>query len=110
LPYHLFSFVTLFFRIFGHFPINPRADVLQALTKSIESLALAVECDTAPGRWLNLSFRQLGFDKFIRKGTRPLILRQEQATALQYNARRLETALRVKVLLCFIRQIFEPTI
>jgi hypothetical protein len=104
LPYHLFSFVMLFFQIFGHLGSKLPVGVLQALTKSIESLALAVECDTAPGRWLNFSFRQLGFEAFMREGGHLLNIHQEQATALQHNVQRIETALRVKVLLCFIRQ------
>jgi hypothetical protein len=102
LSYHLFSFSHNLLQLFGdqtdHRPQQP----LHPLTKCIESLALAVECDTAPDRWLHLPFYDLGFDRLIREDVYYLKIRKEQATALQRDVECIAKAIKAKVPLCFL--------
>ena len=100
MPHHLFSFGQTFFYLFdygSHYrPIHAR----DILISCIESLALALECHPAPGRWLQRKFRNFGF---FSGGFDPLKwvhcsgIQHEHATTLQRNVKRVETAIRTEV-------------
>jgi hypothetical protein len=110
-PYrHLFSFARLFLWIFRHPDDTPWISL--ALTKSIESLALAFECDYAPNRWLHRPFGILMY-RIERqrienaKSVGPLRIGQEQAMAMQHSVQRVEAAIRTKVFLHSSFEIFH---
>jgi hypothetical protein len=109
LPVHLLSFTHIFYWLFARHSYTRPKEVSHAVTRCIKFLALALECDPQPDRWLNMRFDELlglpgsGYAKpFLTPGTHYYLeMRQEQVTALQHIVDRVETAIRAKVLLCF---------
>ncbi|RXW13117.1 hypothetical protein EST38_g12736 [Candolleomyces aberdarensis] len=97
LSYHLFSFIHVFLWLFGDDSDHSPQQVWYGLSKCIESLALALECDPAPDRWLQKMFISLGFrPHFVAKHVCRSKIHQEHATALQRDVGRLGKAIREK--------------
>ncbi|RXW23751.1 hypothetical protein EST38_g2103 [Candolleomyces aberdarensis] len=96
-PYqHIFSFTQLFLWVLKDLDPKPQQNLL-ALTKCIESLALALECDHTPDKWLQYSFSQLVNTDILKAGLMgPLEIHEGQAMALQHNMQRVEAAIRAK--------------
>jgi hypothetical protein len=107
LPYHhIFSFTLNFLLLFQRLPDNEPLQTL-SLIKSIESLALALEWDDTPGRWVQREFDELGITRGARIDTgtlQALELHKEQVMAMQSGVQRIEVAIKAKVLL---RPLFE---
>jgi hypothetical protein len=108
LPVHLLPFTYILYWLFvDHYYTRPK-EAFHAVTRCIELLALALECDPQPDRWLCGAFSELGLPGQRRatlctpRADYYLEIRQEQATALQHIVERVETAIRAKVLLCFL--------
>jgi hypothetical protein len=104
LSYHLFSFLRAFFYLFDQGSDYTSIQAMDFIS-CIESLALALECDPAPDR---LGWLQTDFDSFF--GKHDFLWRwrvccpgiqHEHATTLQRNVKRVETAIRAKVLCVF---------
>jgi hypothetical protein len=98
--YHLFSLTRVFFWIFGTDSHHRPQQVLQPLIECIESLALALECDSAPDRWLRTpmsEFGRLAGDMNLKEDVYCLKVRQEHAANWQRNVERIETAIIAKV-------------
>ncbi|KAJ2923970.1 hypothetical protein H1R20_g13125, partial [Candolleomyces eurysporus] len=93
---HLFSFAQVFIWLFRDDSVYRPQQVLHSFTSCIESLALALENDPAPDRWLPLQFYSLGLYGLMRKDVQRLNIHQEQATALQHNVERIEKAIMAK--------------
>ncbi|KAJ2924224.1 hypothetical protein H1R20_g12880, partial [Candolleomyces eurysporus] len=99
LSYHLYLFTFIFFWLFGDFPDHRPQQVWFALTKCIESLALGLESDHAPDRWL-----QARFYWFARSTFRDMKvgyvyrsrIHQEQATTLHRDVGHIGKAIREK--------------
>jgi hypothetical protein len=108
LPDHLLSFTHILYWLFADHDYARPKEAFHAVTRCVEFLALAVECDPKPQRWLDEPFDQLGLPgpssaKFFTSGSGyHLEMRQELATALQHIIERVATAIRAKVLLCFL--------
>jgi hypothetical protein len=99
LSYHLFSFLHAFFYLFHQDSDYMSIQAMDVLISCIESLALALECDPAPGRWLESSFYTFGlFSGGFVRSVQCSGIRHEHPTALQRNVKRVETAIRAKVL------------
>ncbi|RXW20101.1 hypothetical protein EST38_g5761 [Candolleomyces aberdarensis] len=98
-PYrHIFLFARLFLWVFQDLDPKPQ-QILPTLTRCIESLASALECDHAPEKWLQYSFNELlifgpGLVKTGFLGT--LEIHQDQAMALQHNVQHVKAAIRAK--------------
>jgi hypothetical protein len=103
LPYHLFSFSHSFFYLFGYGSDDEPIHARDILISCLESLALALECDPAPGTgWLQTPLRVFGF--FPAKcdpqwdTAHCSVIQPEHATTLRRNVKRIKTAIRAKVL------------
>ncbi|KAJ2930589.1 hypothetical protein H1R20_g6503, partial [Candolleomyces eurysporus] len=96
---HLYLFTFTFFWLFGDPPDHRPQQVWLALTKCIESLALGLESDPAPDRWLQErlywfarnSFRHMGGEYVYRSE-----MHREQAVTLQRDVGRIGKAIREK--------------
>jgi hypothetical protein len=108
LPDHLLSFTHNFYWLFANYDYTRPKEAFHAVTRCIELLALALECDPQPDRWLCEAFSELGLPGprwatlLTSRADYYFEIRQEQATALQHIVERVETAIRAKVLLCFL--------
>ncbi|KAJ2923488.1 hypothetical protein H1R20_g13604, partial [Candolleomyces eurysporus] len=106
LSYHLYLFTFIFFWLFGISPDHRPQQVWFALTKCIESLALGLESDPAPDRWLQARlfwFARLSFLVMSGGHVYRLKIHQEQATTLQRDVGRIGKAIREKVFMGFSR-------
>jgi hypothetical protein len=103
LPDHLLPFTHIFYWLFADYHCTRPKDVFHAVTRCIEFLALALECDPKPDGWLHRSLSELGLpgpsfvELFTSTSDYYLEIRQEQAAALQHIVERVETAIRAKV-------------
>jgi hypothetical protein len=102
LPVYLLSYT--FYRLFARHSYTRPKEAFHAVTRCIEFLALALECNPHPDGWLHEPFRELGLpvpplEKLLTSWTDCYLeIRREQATALQHIVKRVETAIRAKVL------------
>jgi hypothetical protein len=97
---YIFSFNLLFFWIFLDDLPKPR-QVLDILTQCTAFLALALESDAEPDRWMRQQFRSLASVEFLMAThAYTLTIQHEEAIALQRSVRRAEAAIRKKVCLC----------
>jgi hypothetical protein len=93
---HLFSFTRLFLSLFedlGH-DFNPPQEVSVVVTGCLESLALALELDPAPGKWLRWRFHPIAISQSMPLGSRPYII---ATMPMQRNLERVEAAIGAKV-------------
>jgi hypothetical protein len=98
LSYHLFSFLQAIFYLFHQNSDHAPIQAMDVLISCVNSLALALECDPAPGRWLQTSFVEFVSFNYNRTSVLCSKIQHEHATALQRNVKRVETAIREKVL------------
>jgi hypothetical protein len=99
---HLFSFLQAFLYLFDQDSHYMPIQVMDVLISCVESLALALECDPAPGWWLVSSFSSFGlFSVVSRHSLQCSGIQHKHATTLQHNVKRVETAFRAKVLCVF---------
>ncbi|KAJ2927627.1 hypothetical protein H1R20_g9462, partial [Candolleomyces eurysporus] len=106
LSYHFYLFTFIFFWLFGDPPDHRPQQVWFALTKCIESLALGLESDPAPDRWLQARLCWLsGISSIYMSGGYAYRskIHQEQATTLQRDVGRIGKAIREKVFMDFSR-------
>jgi hypothetical protein len=99
---HLYTVILLscgLFRARNH--ITP-GDELKTLTTCMESLALALEIDDEPAKWVQNKFRHLGFGEFAMAEDLVLNLDQEQMAKLQDYLLWIATAIRMKVSLILL--------
>ncbi|RXW13282.1 hypothetical protein EST38_g12575 [Candolleomyces aberdarensis] len=95
---HLFSFMQLFHWVFQDSDHNPQQTSL-ALTKCINSLALALECAPAPETWLQQPLQELMTDDIVALSfgfAGRLEIHQEQVMTMQHSVQRVEALIRVK--------------
>ncbi|KAJ2933742.1 hypothetical protein H1R20_g3352, partial [Candolleomyces eurysporus] len=94
LPYrHLFSFSLLLFWVLCH---RPR-QVWRILIKCAESLALALECDPEPLKWLSGTFNDFGFLRAtVAERVCLLKIDPEQAVTLQGYVERAEMVIGIQ--------------
>jgi hypothetical protein len=108
LPEHLLSYMHILYWLFVDHDYTTPGEAFHAVTRCIEFLALALECDSQPDRWLCEAFSRLGLPGprwttlFTPRADYYFKIRREQAMALQHILERVETAIRAKVLLCFL--------
>ncbi|KAJ2928106.1 hypothetical protein H1R20_g9001, partial [Candolleomyces eurysporus] len=93
--WHIFSFTQLFLWAFEGAGPKPQ-QILPTFTRCIESLALALEFDHAPDKWLQYSVNGHSLFSGIVGRIVPLKMHEEQATALQRSVQRVEAAIRAK--------------
>jgi hypothetical protein len=99
LSYHLFSFLHAFFGVFEEGSDYAPIQAMAILISCIDSLALALECDPAPDRWLQRNFFSFGSLHGCRHRSVPCSeIQHEHATTLKRHVRRVEAAIRAKVL------------
>jgi hypothetical protein len=98
---HLFSFLQAFLYLFDRDSDYMHIQAMDVLISCVESLALALECDPAPDRWLQ-DFDPF-FDEhcFLRRHVCCSGIQHEHATTFQRNVKRVETAIRAKVFCAF---------
>ncbi|RXW16019.1 hypothetical protein EST38_g9833 [Candolleomyces aberdarensis] len=105
---HIFSFAQLFLLVFGYFDPEPQ-QISLALTRCIESLALALEYDHAPDKLLGLSpYALMGSFLVQVSFIGPLKIHQEEAMALQRNVQRVEAAIRAKCSSSVLKPSWDP--
>jgi hypothetical protein len=108
LPVQLLSFTYILYWLFADYDYTRPKEAFHAITRCIEFLALALECDPQSDRWLREPLSKLGLPgsilatHFTPRADYYFEIRQEQAMALQHIVERVETAIRAKVLLCFL--------
>ncbi|KAJ2911571.1 hypothetical protein MD484_g8842, partial [Candolleomyces efflorescens] len=98
--YHLFSLTRVFLWVIGTDCHQGPQQIVQPLVKCVEFLALALECDPAPDGWLRTPMAEFGRlvgDMTLKEGVFSLNVHQKDATALQHNVERIETAIIAKV-------------
>jgi hypothetical protein len=98
LSYHLFSFLQAFSYLFSKDSDYVSTQAMDVLIRCVEPLALALECDPAPDRWLQMRFRSfLGWTGHECRRVHCSEIQHEHATTLQRNVKRVETAIQAKV-------------
>jgi hypothetical protein len=99
LSHHLFSFTRLFLWLFEDLgpDLNPPKETSVVFTGCLESLALALELDPAPGKWLHWRFHSIP-NSGMKSGLYP-DLEHRQKQAMQSKLERVEAAIRAKVCL-----------
>ncbi|RXW12476.1 hypothetical protein EST38_g13378 [Candolleomyces aberdarensis] len=93
---YLFSFARIFFWSFGDHSVCKPHQVWPSLVECTDSLALALECDPAPDRWLNGQMHYLGFDGLMREDGYQFALSKDKAMTLQRIVNRIEMVIRTK--------------
>jgi hypothetical protein len=102
LSYHLFSFLQAFSYLSDQDSDYMPVQAMDVLISCVGSLALALECDTAPDRWLQKGFHSfLGYVAYERQHVHCSEIQHEHATTFQRNVKRVETAIRAKVFCAF---------
>jgi hypothetical protein len=96
---HLFSFLQAFLYLFDRNADYMSTQAMDVLISCVESLALALECDPAPDRWLQTEFGSFfGKHCFLQRWRACCSgIQHEHATTLQRNVKRVGTAIRAKV-------------
>ncbi|RXW25379.1 hypothetical protein EST38_g463 [Candolleomyces aberdarensis] len=108
---HIFSFTRLFLWAFQGGDHGP-GQILLTLTRCIESLALALECDHAPVKWLQSpSFDEHTTSSGVNTNSLGFLkVHQEQAMALQQNVQRVEAAITAKGLSHLLEHSWNPNV
>ncbi|KAJ2930590.1 hypothetical protein H1R20_g6504, partial [Candolleomyces eurysporus] len=99
--YHLFSFIHIFFWLFGGNSTHRPQQVWYALSKCVESLAVTWECDPAPDRWLwkNLNWFAQSRINDMNEQVYSLKVHQEEVMTFHHNVERIGKAIQEKVVM-----------